>query len=623
MLIMAKCIHITLLWLFLATHVFSQSADFKWVRQLGGGGDETPHDIALDSKGNIITVGSFNYVADFDPGFLTYYLASANEPEYLFISKLNSQGNFVWAKQLGNKNCTIHANSVAIDLVGNIFVTGDFYGKIDFDPGPAQHTLTPSWGTYVLKLDPEGNFLWVAEKMAADSKAIAVDATGNSYFTGEFLGEIFVSKIDTSGNFVWSCQTTGQGQGYPTSIAISTQGNIFVTGVFDVTMDFDPGAGVFTLTPVAGLDVFVLKLSNDGALVWAGQFSGLQDEFSMDIVVDDLENTYSTGMFRANTDFDPGPGTYTLRPHGLSDCYITKQDSSGKLIWVQRLGSVFGPSYGQGIALDTDANVYTVGGFYDRLDQHNSDFIIPLIAKNNSDAFISKHDSSGKFLWAKQIGGSKHDGGMSLAVDASKNIFTTGYFYDATDFDPNPGTFTINAFGNRDIFIHKMSSCTPAQKMFVTAVSNTACIDDKVFLTAGGANTYTWQSGSTGNSLLTPAAYFYYVYGTDQNGCSSTATFEQNLKLCTGIESYNGQMPLMVYPNPSAGKVYIQPGFTFNECRFELCDIDGRVLQKGLQRSSEKMELDFSDLNCDPGLYFLKLYFDDRTMVTRAILLHD
>ena len=118
----------------------------------------------IDPNGNVIVCGSFNHNVDFDPGPNTFNLTSTGNFE-AFLTKLNSNGDFIWAKKLGNFNTVygnINLNDVKCDMSGNIYSTGDFSGSCDFDPGAGTYNLVaggPGDG-FVSKLDANGNFVW-------------------------------------------------------------------------------------------------------------------------------------------------------------------------------------------------------------------------------------------------------------------------------------------------------------------------------------------------------------------------------------------------------------------------------------------------------------------------------
>ncbi len=338
---------------------------------------------------------------------------------FLFCSLNFLSQNFITAVSMGGSTFD-GGQAVKTDAAGNIYATGVFRATADFDPGPGVFNLNTGIGNeaYITKLNPSGNLIW-ARQVGGSSNSdagndIAVDGTGNVYVTGYFnatanfdpLGfytvtatgsasDIYVLKLTPSGTFAWV--VTFGNNNYEDSFGITTDasGNILVTGRFDGVVDFDPGPGVVNLTSVAGNDIFVIKLNPAGNLIWARQFGGTGGETSCDIATDNAGNVYTTGYFTSTPDFDPGPGTFTLSTNAVID-----------------------------------------------------------------DIFVSKLDASGNFVWAKQMGSwNDGDNGFGIDVDPEGNVYTTGYFYTTStpaDFDPGPGTFTMNSAGSSDVFMSKL-----------------------------------------------------------------------------------------------------------------------------------------------------------------------
>src|SRR5690606_29098604 len=119
--------------------------------------------------------------------------------------------------------------------------------------------------------------------------------------------DIFVSKLDPNGNFLWAKQMGGTDNDQGISITVDTSGNIYTTGIFRNTVDFDPGAGVYNLTAVVGNDIFISKLDANGNFLWAKQMGSGGNTRSNSIVLDTNGNIYTTGIFQSTADFDPGP----------------------------------------------------------------------------------------------------------------------------------------------------------------------------------------------------------------------------------------------------------------------------------------------------------------------------
>lgn len=149
-------------------------------------------------------------------------------------------------------------------------------------------------------------------------------------------------------------------------IAVDDSGNVFTTGRFIGTVDFDPGLGTFLLTSAVGdavPDYFLQKLSPSGEFLWALSL-GLSTQFSQRqvITVDRVGNVYTVGWFGGTLDFDPGPGTANLTGAGNQDVYIQKLDPQGGFVWVKSLGGT-GSDIPQAIEVDFKGSIYTTGWF--------------------------------------------------------------------------------------------------------------------------------------------------------------------------------------------------------------------------------------------------------------------
>src|SRR5262249_40197050 len=153
--------------------------------------------------------------------------------------------------------------------------------------------------------------------------------------------------------------------------------------------------------------------------------------------------------------FDPGPGTYNMTPHAY-DAFISKLDSSGNFVWAGQLG---GARYdvAWGVTNDAAGNVYTVGYFQGTADFDPGPGAYNLTPAGPSDAFISKLDSGGHFVWAGQLGGATGDvHALAVHLDAAGNVYTVGYFKGTADFDPGPGTYNLTSAGGYGFFVSKL-----------------------------------------------------------------------------------------------------------------------------------------------------------------------
>ncbi|MBK7936520.1 MAG: SBBP repeat-containing protein [Lewinellaceae bacterium] len=162
---------------------------------------------------------------------------------------------------------------------------------------------------------------------------------------------------------MWVRQIAGPGDDYTPGIAVDGSGNVFFTGHFYGTADFDPGAGTANLSSAGFSDIFLAKFDAAGNYTWAKRVGGPDFEGSNDIAVDGSGNVHITGYFQGNNvDFDPAAGVANLSSTGYSDIFIAKYDASGNYIWAKQAGGT-GFESGNGIALDGSGNVHITGNF--------------------------------------------------------------------------------------------------------------------------------------------------------------------------------------------------------------------------------------------------------------------
>lgn len=370
--------------------------------------------VAVDQQGNVYSAGLFTYTVDFDPGPGVYTVTAEGPSNYgIYISKLDADGNFVWAKQIPAL-VEFADIELKVDNSGNVYLTAYINEPADMDPGPGVQIMTPIG---------------------------AKDA--------------FVVKLDTDGNLVWAKQFGGPGDTVPVPniLTLDQNNNVIVCGLFNNTVDFDPGPNTFNLTSTAHMQCFIVKLSNNGDLIWAKQFGNSPVVYGnaniYDVECDVQGNIFTTGGFAGSCDFDPGPGVYTLAATSVADGFITKLDANGNFGWAKRIANAT-TTYNywiipRGITVDNMGNVITTGGFigaYD-FDPGPAEQIIPSLSNYNS--YILKLNGQGELVWVKIIGAPDGGTGHDVVVDGDNDIYTIGGYGPSVDFDPGPGDYTINS----------------------------------------------------------------------------------------------------------------------------------------------------------------------------------
>ena len=185
-----------------------------------------------------------------------------------------AQPDLQWLKTIGNYN---HDEIISLkkDAAGNNYVIGNIIGTVDVDPGPGVFNVTSNSGnyqsSYLLKLDSNGNFVWVkCFNGSGYARELEVDTAGNVYITGLFYnsvdlnpggvpsvltansiygyGDIFFCKYDSSGNLLWARMISGKYSESVRDMAISPDGEIRIVGLFSDTVDFDTGPAQIKLS---------------------------------------------------------------------------------------------------------------------------------------------------------------------------------------------------------------------------------------------------------------------------------------------------------------------------------------------------------------------------------------
>jgi len=338
-----------------------------------------------------------------------------------FIPFLGNSQNlaFQWAKSLSGAGPEV-GYGLTVDGSGNVYSTGSFSNTTDFDPGISTTTITSSGAE-----------------------------------------DIYISKLDASGNFVWAKTIGGSGSDVARSITSDASGNIYVTGYFTGTVDFDPGPSVTSLTSSGGIDIFVLKLNSSGNFVSAFSVGGATGtDVARSIAVDASNNIYITGYYFGTADFDPSAGTATLTASSGFDIFVAKYSNAGVLGYAKSMGGAAATEMGTSLKVDGSGNVYFGGFFGNTVDFDPGAGIFNMTSVSSSDIFICKLNSTGNFVWAKQIGSTFSNSINELALDGLGNVLATGLFFGSTDFDPGAGVTSLNEAGSGmgDCYILKLDA---------------------------------------------------------------------------------------------------------------------------------------------------------------------
>ncbi|MCB2378754.1 T9SS type A sorting domain-containing protein [Hymenobacter sp. BT635] len=351
-------------------------------------------------------------------------------------------------------------SSTTTDANGNIYITGRFFDSVRF--GNSLLTSVGEADIFVAKLSPEGQWQWAVQAGGPDfdaAEGIALDARGMLHVAGNFhgitmqLGTVAISSFGVQSGFVGQLSSAGVWQSaiaanslLITALAVDASGNAYVTGNFGSPLSL----GTFRLNPAGGYgkdDVFVAKLSATGTWLWATRAGGEEHDISTGVALDASNNVYLTGRFYNRATFGSTILSSTT-PVINQDVFVTKLSPTGTWLWAVKGGSGYSDT---GLAITTDAigSVYVTGIYDAAFAAGGAYFGTTLLppSTNGTDIFVAKLTTDGVWQWAASAGGNYWDEPSGVALDRQGNVYVSGYFNGPARF----GAYSFANQGNMDI----------------------------------------------------------------------------------------------------------------------------------------------------------------------------
>lgn len=449
----------------LSFYANAQSFDLKWANTLN---KTSMVDFEVDANGNCYVVGTFADTVDFDLGTgVSTLIADTAYPT--FLAKYDANGNFVFVKQLPG----LFRNKLALDKTGNIWLTAVFEYTVDFDPGAGVANLTAYQSSnsfqksdvYIAKYDNNGNYL------------LAFSIVDSSY-------SIRIEDITTDNN-----------------------DNLYLTGDFRETVDFDPSASATKLTANDfNGDVFIAKYSSAGNLSYAHHLVAIGNSANAHkIRIDNSDNVYICGRFIDAIDLDPSTATYTLNTLGGIDGFVAKYNSAGAFQFGGNFNGVC-----RAFDVEPNGDFYVGGTMPDSMDADWGTGTSMLYSMNNFDIWLAHYDNTGSFASANAFESNAIYHTYDFYINPNQEVLMSGYIRDTVDFDPgnSGGEFISN--GNRDVFVSKFDdNCD-----FKRGMSFGAAATDQVNAIAGNNSSDFWIIGSFSDSVdFDPSSNFDWHYG--------------------------------------------------------------------------------------------------------------
>lgn len=431
----------------------SSSGSWNWGKTATGNSSIDGMGISVSSNGTSFLSGSF-----YDNAIFATTTLNTHGESDLFTARISGSGTWAWASSNGAVTGLVTGEGVCIDSTGNSIFTGSFYGTIRF--GSDTLVSNGSGDIYIAKLSSDGNWIWAKSYGGSgfdSGKSVASDTNNNIYLTGSFENDVdfgvntfnsngfndsFVMKISSSGVPVW-VNTNGDNESDAGEKVVFRNNYIIYSGIFGRK----PYFGITRLSARGNDDIFISKLDTSGNYIWAVSAGSNQFDAVNDIVLDKDENILATGGFEGTCYF----GTKTISSSGGDDIFIAKMNSSGTWLWAVKAGTSNYQEAGWGVGTDSEKNIF-VTGTYRALCLFGSQY---LVNNGQNDISLSKLDSNGNWLWSKGIGGS----GTDIAYDLDylngritiAGAVSNGFTYNNLQFTANgfPRNAFISAFDSQ------------------------------------------------------------------------------------------------------------------------------------------------------------------------------
>lgn len=503
---------------------FCKAQSWQWGKAESAQGEG--YGVCNDAAGNAYLTGAVYGTAAVGP-----YTITGNS---IVLLKYDPNGNLLW---LRNFVCSSgYGNSVCCDKNGNVFLTGTYNTSITI--GTSTYTNSGGAGVVIIKFNSSGNILWsniYNGSPGASGGAVCVDPSGNAVITGNFTGpavtigsftinhsantptgsiSCYIAKFDPNGTPLWAL---GNATGFVGAAGVGTDmsGNIYMcsqaSGTFGMSTNTFVSAGVS--------DIYLVKYSPLGSLLWEKTYGGTNNDQPYDISVDSCSNVFVAGSF-----YSPSltVGSSTLINHtstytfNTADAFLLRLDAAGNEIWTRNAGSSAN-EFGFSVASD-GRNVFLAGGQYSLNIIAGNFTLVPQYTIDCS--YVVQYDYSGNVVYATNLGGGGDDY-FSISLDHSSNLYLGSDLIHTITINSQ----TVAPTYTESLFIAKLnylSQPTPT----VSISGNTAlCLGQSSTLSVSGAQSYTWINGPVNtNYTVSPAGTTQYsLLANTTAGCLNTS----------------------------------------------------------------------------------------------------
>ena len=487
-----------------------------FTKTIGGTGLDEITDMAGDTTGNIYTTGYFSSpAASFGNQQLTNTAVYINSSD-IFVNKSTATGSSIWSVKAGGRNQD-RGKAIAVDKLGNVFVAGTFTDTAQFG-NITLLADSGSVDVFICKLDSSGNFLWAKRYGGPRGDVVydlCVDSRGNAIITGQYKAhanfgafaatsaldtsgvtfsyDIFILKVSGIGNVKWLKTGSAKYDDRGTAVTVDTLDNIFVVGQFSDTIQFNQtyNNNVFNTG-------FIMKIDTSGNELVLRKFSA-SSCIPYSICVNDSNQVLLCGDFTGNLLFFSTPLHQLTNPNSRK-VFIAKYDDNLNYIYSKAFGSTKFIT-GKKISVAHDFSIYVLGEFKCTLSEFSAMYGTGIFnSMGFRDIYIAKFNNAGSLQWPRHVGGPDEETGNGLICDRYNNPVIAGSFdkkmFYPTSSNTNSGLSlnthvlcadssynkygTLTSFGYGDGFITNIIDTTREPLDYYLRRDDTTCLRSRL-----------------------------------------------------------------------------------------------------------------------------------------------
>lgn len=524
---------------------FDSNGSLIWAQSIGSGLDDEITGMQADAHGNLFVTGNFHETMDCDGGAGMFNLNSSGGKD-IFLCSYDGNGLLLFANSFGGSDDD-EVRDLALDAFSGVYLTGNFKGSVDFDPGAGTATLNaPQGGMLLAKYDAVGNYEWAytfGSGTTETGEALTVDANRNIYLTGYFRNNLTISNNPNIsavafGNpifetiFLARFNAAGQilnGKAVPnttaatvslTQIGANDSGAAFISGSFTGTVDFGFGSASLATASTLG-EGFLVKYDSLFDYVWSAEMN--TDFYSVvtDFILNSNTTIALTGNFTGTTDFDPGVNTANQSPQGAADLFVLQLDSAGSYISAYFGGGTNASVLPSAIFSDTSGSVLISGSLNGTASYQSASGLQSVTSIVKESGFLHRFNNSG-LADLLMVNEESDAGGADEACDvlslADGGSLLTGKFEGTVDFDPGVGQNFISSTGSSDAFVMLVNANGTLRKAFALGGNGDERINaittdgtGAVYVTGTFTQTIDFDPGPAVFSLTSAGGYDWFM----------------------------------------------------------------------------------------------------------------